>query len=94
MPGGWLGRVNAFCDQFMPILEEMLKLLTRNKIFMDRTVGIGVVSREDALAYGLTGPNLRHTPETILASTLLLSTRVFPGGRGTRRKPSIVTRLG
>lgn len=59
VPEGWLGRVNAFCDQFLPILEETLKLLTRNKIFMDRTVGIGVISKSDALAYGLTGPNLR-----------------------------------
>jgi NADH-quinone oxidoreductase subunit D len=59
LPEGWLGRTNAFCDQFMPILEEMLKLLTRNKIFMDRTVGVGVISKEDALGYGLTGPNLR-----------------------------------
>jgi NADH-quinone oxidoreductase subunit D len=42
VPEGWLGRVGAFCDQFLPILEEILKLLTRNKIFMDRTVGVGV----------------------------------------------------
>jgi NADH-quinone oxidoreductase subunit D len=59
VPEGWTGRVNAFCDQFLPILEEILGLLTRNKIFMDRTVGVGVISKEDALAYGLTGPNLR-----------------------------------
>ncbi len=59
VPEGWLGRVGAFCDQFLPILEETLKLLTRNKIFMDRTVGVGVISKADALAYGLTGPNLR-----------------------------------
>jgi NADH-quinone oxidoreductase subunit D len=59
VPAGWLDRVNAFCDQFLPILEETLKLLTRNKIFMDRTVGVGVISKEDALSYGFTGPNLR-----------------------------------
>jgi NADH-quinone oxidoreductase subunit D len=35
------------------------KLLTRNRIFIDRTEGIGEVSKEDALAYGFTGPNLR-----------------------------------
>jgi NADH-quinone oxidoreductase subunit D len=56
---GWLERVNAFCDQFLPILEETLKLLSRNKIFMDRTVDVGVITKADALAYGLTGPNLR-----------------------------------
>jgi NADH-quinone oxidoreductase subunit D len=59
VPEGWTSRVNAFCDQFLPILEEILGLLTRNKIFMDRTVGVGVISKADALAYGLTGPNLR-----------------------------------
>ena len=59
VPDGWLDRVNAFCDQFLPILEETLALLTRNKIFQDRTAGIGVIAKEDAIAYGLTGPNLR-----------------------------------
>src|SRR5471030_2380891 len=59
VPEGWTDRANAFCDQFLPILEEILNLLTRNKIFMDRTVDVGVISREDAIAYGLTGPNLR-----------------------------------
>jgi NADH-quinone oxidoreductase subunit D len=59
VPEGWPDRVNAFCDQFLPILEETLALLTRNKIFLDRTAGIGVIARDDAIAYGLTGPNLR-----------------------------------
>jgi NADH-quinone oxidoreductase subunit D len=59
VPEGWTGRVGAFCDQFMPILEEILGLLSRNKIFLDRTVDVGVISRADAIAYGLSGPNLR-----------------------------------
>jgi len=59
VPEGWNANVDAFCDQFLPILEEILKLLTRNKIFMDRTIGVGVISKEDAIGYGLTGPNLR-----------------------------------
>jgi NADH-quinone oxidoreductase subunit D len=59
VPEGWTDRVNAFCDQFLPILEETMALLTRNKIFLDRTNGIGVISKEDAIAYGLTGPNAR-----------------------------------
>jgi NADH-quinone oxidoreductase subunit D len=61
VPEGWTDRVNAFCDQFLPILDEVLAMLTRNKIFLDRTEGIGVISRVDAIAYGLTGPNLRCT---------------------------------
>lgn len=59
MPAGWTDRVLAFCDQFLPILDEMLEMLTRNKIFTDRTVGVGVISKEDVIAYGLTGPNAR-----------------------------------
>ena len=59
IPDGWLDRVGGFCDQFLPALEEILSLLTRNKIFLDRTVGVGVITKEDALAYGITGPNLR-----------------------------------
>jgi NADH-quinone oxidoreductase subunit D len=59
VPDGWLERVDAFCVQFLPHLEEILNLLTRNKIFLDRASGIGVISKEDAIAYGLTGPNLR-----------------------------------
>lgn len=59
LPEGWLDNVVTFCDTFEPVLEEIDKLLKRNKIFYDRTVGIGVISKEDAIAYGLTGPNLR-----------------------------------
>jgi NADH-quinone oxidoreductase subunit D len=59
VPEGWIGRVDAFCVQFLPILEETLQMLSRNKIFMDRAAGVGIISKEDAIAYGLTGPNLR-----------------------------------
>ncbi len=59
VPEGWTQRVDAFCEQFLPILDEILSMLSRNKIFLDRTVGIGVISKEDAISYGLSGPNLR-----------------------------------
>jgi NADH-quinone oxidoreductase subunit D len=59
VPEGWNERVGKFCDQFLPILEEVLSLLTRNKIFTDRTHGVGIISKADAISYGLTGPNLR-----------------------------------
>lgn len=59
MPEGWTDKVLAFCDQFLPILETTLNLLTRNKIFTDRTMDIGIISKEDAISYGLSGPNLR-----------------------------------
>ena len=59
MPEGWTDKVLAFCDQFLPHLEEILKLLTRNKIFQDRTVDVGIITAEEAIGYGLSGPNLR-----------------------------------
>jgi NADH-quinone oxidoreductase subunit D len=59
IPEGWLGRVTDFINGVLPVLDEIDKLLTRNRIFVDRTQGIGTISREDAIAYGLTGPNLR-----------------------------------
>ncbi len=59
LPEGWLPKVGTFCDTFLPVLEDVEKLLTRNRIWLDRTEGVGVISKEDAIAYGLTGPNLR-----------------------------------
>src|ERR1700712_3260650 len=45
VPPGWLEEVDAFGKQFLPILNEILGLLSRNKIFLDRTVDIGVISK-------------------------------------------------
>lgn len=59
IPPGWLEEVDKFCDEFLPVLDEVLALLSRNKIFIDRTAGIGVISKADAMSYGLSGPNLR-----------------------------------
>jgi NADH-quinone oxidoreductase subunit D len=59
IPAGWLESVTRFLDQFLPALDEIDTLLTRNKIWWQRTEGVGIISKEDALAYGLTGPNLR-----------------------------------
>lgn len=59
MPEGWMGRVIKALNEIEITLDEVDKLLTRNRIFYDRLVGIGTISKEDAIAYGLTGPNLR-----------------------------------
>lgn len=59
IPEGWLGRVNSFSNQFLPKLDEIDKLITRNRIFVDRAAGVGVVSKEMAMQWGLTGANLR-----------------------------------
>ncbi len=59
IPEGFLSDLKAFLDQFPAQVDEFEKMLTRNRIWVERTKDIGVISREDALAYGLTGPNLR-----------------------------------
>jgi len=51
--------VRDFIDRLPAILKKFEKLLMRNRIFMDRTIGVGSISAERALSYGFTGPNLR-----------------------------------
>ncbi len=53
--------VEKFCDEVSEVIDEVDDLLSRNKIFLDRTREVGVILREDAIGYGLTGPNLRAT---------------------------------
>ena len=59
LPDGLDERIGAWIDQFVPRLDDVDTLLTENRIFKQRTVDIGVVSAEDALAWGFSGPMLR-----------------------------------
>jgi NADH-quinone oxidoreductase subunit D len=59
IPTGWDRKVRAFCDLFETKVAEYEELLTHNRIWLDRTRNIGVISGEDAVAIGLTGPALR-----------------------------------
>jgi NADH-quinone oxidoreductase subunit D len=52
-------KLNAFLENFPKVFNEFDSLLTRNRIFMDRTIGTGAISAEKALNYSFTGPNLR-----------------------------------
>jgi NADH-quinone oxidoreductase subunit D len=52
-------KIGEFLDHLPRVLGEFEKLLMRNRIFMDRTIGVGGISAERALNYGFTGPNLR-----------------------------------
>ncbi|MAB80294.1 MAG: NADH-quinone oxidoreductase subunit NuoD [Planctomycetes bacterium] len=58
-PPGWLSEVEAFCDTFEVKWREYYDLLIQNHIFVKRTADIGVITREMALDFGLTGPMLR-----------------------------------
>ena len=59
LPPGWLEKCESFLDQFEPVIQEYHALLTTNAIFIKRTAGIGVLSREMAIDYGCSGPVLR-----------------------------------
>ena len=52
-------KLEKFLDEYPAVLIEFENLFTRNRIFMERTMGIGGISGERALNYGFTGPNLR-----------------------------------
>ncbi len=56
---GFEDEVKKFIKEFPNALKELHTLLTRNRIWMDRTKGVGVISAEDAISYSLTGPCLR-----------------------------------
>lgn len=58
-PTRWTDVVRVFCDWMTPRIAEYHTLLTNNAIFVQRTAGIGVLSREMAIGYGCTGPVLR-----------------------------------
>ena len=59
MPEDFPARVRKFCDGLLKTVDETDRLLSRNKIFIDRTQDVGVITKEDAIGYGLSGPNLR-----------------------------------
>ncbi len=52
-------KLEIFIREFSDTLAEFESLFNRNRIFMDRTIGVGPISAERALNYGFTGPNLR-----------------------------------
>jgi NADH-quinone oxidoreductase subunit D len=59
LPPGWTDRCRKFLDWLEPRIPEYHKLLTTNHIFVKRTAGLGVLSKERALSHGCTGPMLR-----------------------------------
>ncbi|HTP24530.1 MAG TPA: NADH-quinone oxidoreductase subunit D, partial [Anaeromyxobacteraceae bacterium] len=62
-PEGWQEKTLATLERVSELRDTIDALLTRNRIFMDRTRGTGVIAREDALDFGFTGPCLRASGE-------------------------------
>ncbi|MEI9865881.1 MAG: hypothetical protein WDN00_15285 [Limisphaerales bacterium] len=59
IPPTWCDQVRQFLKEFAVALDEAHTLLTRNRIWVDRLRDLGVISKEMAIDYGLSGPNLR-----------------------------------
>lgn len=59
LPEGFGAGVREAFKEVRQVLEEVHRLLTGNRIFMDRMVGVGALSREETLAWAITGPMLR-----------------------------------
>jgi len=59
LPKNWLNELSQFLDEVEVNFDETDTLLTRNPIFLERTQDVGVISREEAIDFGLSGPNLR-----------------------------------
>jgi NADH-quinone oxidoreductase subunit D len=61
LPEGWLGRLGEILEQYEVFVARIHGLMDRNRIFIDRTRNVGVISTADAINWGFTGPILRST---------------------------------
>ena len=59
VPQDFEARVRSFLDKLPEAVGQIEYMLTRNRIFQDRTKGVGILTTEDALSFGVTGPLLR-----------------------------------
>jgi NADH-quinone oxidoreductase subunit D len=61
LPVGWLERLGEILDKYEVFIARIHGLMDRNRIFIDRTRNVGVISSSDAINWGFTGPILRST---------------------------------
>jgi NADH-quinone oxidoreductase subunit D len=59
IPDGWLDGLKGFVQTFPKTVHEVDQMLTRNGVWVGRTMGIGAISAEEAVNYGLSGPMVR-----------------------------------
>src|SRR3989337_1978733 len=59
IPSGWMDGLRRFTDTFPSTLDEIDRVLTKNAIWVGRTVGLGVMTPAEAVNWGLSGPMLR-----------------------------------
>jgi NADH-quinone oxidoreductase subunit D len=61
LPAGFLERLDALIAMFEPRMRDIRRLLQKNPILQDRMIDVGIISSDEAVAWGLTGPILRAT---------------------------------
>ena len=59
IPSGFVEKTSEFLNQLEPVIAEMDKLLSYNKIFLARTAAVGIINKDLAESFNVTGPNLR-----------------------------------
>lgn len=59
LPDGFVERARDFCDVFPKRIRDYEQLVAKNRVFLKRTVGVGVINAAEAVDLGLSGPNLR-----------------------------------
>ena len=59
VPKGFLAKIDDFVRDFPERARDMRRILEKNVILLDRMIGVGAISTEDAIAWGMTGPGLR-----------------------------------
>ena len=61
LPDDFAGQLDAALEKVRSTVDECQKLLERNRIFIDRNVDVAIITQEEAINFGLTGPMLRAT---------------------------------
>ncbi len=59
LPAGFAEKTIEFLDHFVPVVDEYNRLISYNEIFVKRLANVAVISAQEAVDYGLVGPNLR-----------------------------------
>ena len=59
VPNGWVDKLRDFLRTFPRVVDEIDRVLTTNGIWVGRTIGLGVMTAEEAVNYGLSGPMVR-----------------------------------
>ncbi len=79
LPAGLEAQIAAWCETFPKFVDDIETLLTTNRIWKQRTVDIGIMTPEMALAWGFSGPNLRGVRRAVGSAPVAAVRHLRPG---------------